>query len=301
MTHRFPDAPETHEQEWQELVVAHLELGDWERVESRAEFDVVGPVAAEVLHRHGVVAPQNAHFLVPFLKRAGSGSVVTGVGGDLFLGGWYFWPVGDLLGRRRRRPVARDGLRLAHAAAPASARRAYARRRRPPRDLPWLTAAAQEELAERQARHLTTQPVRFDAFVRWGARRRAGVLARRVFARLAGERDSLLVHPLSEPLFLASLAADGGRDGYGDRTAMTRRLADGALPGPRVTRDESAVPERLLRCPREGVRGGMGRERDRPRARRRRRAASRVGEGQAQRRNRDAAAVALAGGAVRIS
>ncbi|HWC25368.1 MAG TPA: asparagine synthase-related protein, partial [Solirubrobacteraceae bacterium] len=81
-TNRFPDAPETDETDWQEQVVAHLGLSDWERLEFTDELDAVGPYARRMLRAHGLLWPFNVHFHLPLLERARGGSLLTGLGGD---------------------------------------------------------------------------------------------------------------------------------------------------------------------------------------------------------------------------
>ena len=55
----------TVERPWQEMMIAHLGVDDWVRLKLTDELDFVGPVAAEGLHRHGVLFPANAHMIVP--------------------------------------------------------------------------------------------------------------------------------------------------------------------------------------------------------------------------------------------
>ena len=73
VTLRFRHAPEADESHWQELVIRHLDVHDWERLEFDDELDFVGPWAQQVLKRHGVVWPANAYVHLPMLARV-SGS-----------------------------------------------------------------------------------------------------------------------------------------------------------------------------------------------------------------------------------
>jgi asparagine synthase (glutamine-hydrolysing) len=47
---------------------------------------------------------------------------------------------------------------------------------------------------------------------------------------LASDADTVLVHPLLDPTFLAALARTGGRLGFGDRTAGMRAVFHDVLP-----------------------------------------------------------------------
>ena len=81
-TLRAPGAARADETEWQERVVAHVGIADWERIEVHDELDALGPYATRVLRRHGLLWPFNIHFHLPLLDRARGGSLLTGVGGD---------------------------------------------------------------------------------------------------------------------------------------------------------------------------------------------------------------------------
>jgi asparagine synthase (glutamine-hydrolysing) len=57
---------------------------------------------------------------------------------------------------------------------------------------------------------------------------------------LAADADALLVDPLSDPVFVASLARIGGRWGLGDRTAAMRVLFADLLPDELLARSDKA-------------------------------------------------------------
>src|SRR6266511_4657791 len=116
-TNRFPDATATDESEWQERVVLHLGLDEWIRLDHRDELDCVGPVAADVLTRHGLLWPFNAYFHVPLFRLAAGGSVLTGVGGDEQLSPSQWSRALDVV-RGRQRPQLLDVFRIALALAP---------------------------------------------------------------------------------------------------------------------------------------------------------------------------------------
>ncbi|HET8757872.1 MAG TPA: asparagine synthase-related protein, partial [Solirubrobacteraceae bacterium] len=124
VTIRALGAPAADEARWQELVVAHLGLDDWSRLTFADELDVVGPVAAGVLRRHGLLWPFNAHFHVPMLDAARGGALLTGIGGDELFGAATSPRAAAVLGARVR-PVARDVRRVALYLAPRFARRRW--------------------------------------------------------------------------------------------------------------------------------------------------------------------------------
>ena len=104
------------EREWQELVVRRLGVADWEKVTVGDGADLLGPVATDGLRRHGLLWPPAHHTILPLLRLASGGSLVTGDGGDEVFGGHRVTPLVRLLhGRlpRSRGEVAEGGLALA--------------------------------------------------------------------------------------------------------------------------------------------------------------------------------------------
>jgi len=86
VTNRFPGIDHADETAWQELVIAHLKLTDWVRLDWTDELEVLGAVATRALLRHGVLWPFNAHFHSPLLELAEGGCLLTGIGGDEVMG-----------------------------------------------------------------------------------------------------------------------------------------------------------------------------------------------------------------------
>ena len=153
---RFADLPSTEESRWQELVISHLGVSDWVRIEIGGELDFLGPRARAGLSKHGLLWPANAHFHSPVFERAGGGSVLTGLDGDGLLGGWR-WRHAQAVIERRARPVPRDLLRVALALAPESVR-AAALALRQPLHVSWLRPQARRRLARMLAREVASEP-----------------------------------------------------------------------------------------------------------------------------------------------
>jgi asparagine synthase (glutamine-hydrolysing) len=237
-TLRFAAAPLSHEVSWQETVVRHVGASDWIRLDIGHELEYLGAIGTRTLTRHGVLWPPNAFLLTPLLERAGDGSVVTGTGGDQFLTGGTHGRIRGVVGGRIR-PEARDARRLAAALAPIAARRAVRRMISPAR-IPWLRPEAQREALAATVRDFECEPVRFDARVRFVARRRGTVESLRTGERLAGDARADLVTPLSDERFLAALADAGGARGWASRSALLRALFSGLLPGEVLTRSTKA-------------------------------------------------------------
>jgi asparagine synthase (glutamine-hydrolysing) len=235
---QFPGLQETAESEWQERVVRHLGVSDWERVQLSNELDHVGEVAGKVMRRHGLLWPPLAHMFVPALERAGAGSVLTGLEGDAIFGDWRWVRIADVLAGRAA-PQRRDILRIAKAAAPPVLRRRAALLRGVP-SLPWLRPSAQRSLARAWVFEAESEPMRWSARVEWQARRRFPRRFRGTLEMLARDTSTLVVHPLRDLRFLAALARDGGVTGWGDRTATMEAVLEGLLPREVLRREQKA-------------------------------------------------------------
>lgn len=229
-THRFPDVPETDESSWQEQVIERLGLEDWLRLEWTDELDVVGPVAARVLDRHGVLVPFNGHFQQPFVEQAAGGALLTGVGGDEL-----FAPVRRATAAhvllRHRRPRPRDLPALAFGIAPRRLRAPLVVRRRPFATYRWIRPAARRRLARAYAAWESEEPLRWDRALRdWWWRSRV------LQANLAGKRllgaahDVLVASPFAAPDVVRACAEAGGPIGLGSRAAALTAIAGDLLP-----------------------------------------------------------------------
>jgi asparagine synthase (glutamine-hydrolysing) len=242
LTRRFP-AAEADESQWQELIVRHLGLAEWQRIELTDDLDIVGPLAAEHLRRHGVVWPPAIAGDLPLLRAVSGGSLLDGEGGDqvLEVAAHRVAPLAELL--RSPLPLRRRQIKealLAVSPPGVRARRGADRViNRFPR--PWLRPAGVERLravlegAERD-RHLS-----YAASVRSVLVSRAEVLAidnRRIIADSHRVRQS---SPLLCPPFVAALATDGGFLGRRDRTAVLGALAADLLPDAVLSRTTKAT------------------------------------------------------------
>lgn len=233
-TLRFPSAVEADESEWQELVVRHLDIQDWVRIEVGDEHGFLGPVARQVLSKHGLLWPANTHMHRPMLEHARGGTLMTGIDGDGLFGTWsWLRPRGTRreksLGYARRRVVG---------ALPRPLRRFVLQRHA--YTPPWVRPGARTALALFRADSWSTEPWHWEERLRWYWHRRHLWGLRRSMAQLAADVDVQVVHPLLDPDFLAALGAAGGRGGLGDRTAIMRHLFDDLLPDVLLARDSQA-------------------------------------------------------------
>jgi asparagine synthetase B (glutamine-hydrolysing) len=228
ITHRFPAAAGSDESSWQETVVRHLGLDDWIRVELSSELDAVGPVAASVIERHGLLWPCNSYFHDPIFELAAGGAVLTGIGGDeALMGSNWDREVAVLSGRAR--PVPRDVLRVGFALAPAAVKRAFMRRWLPEL-FPWLRPAARSDVESWVVADAAGEPLRY----RRRLRRLLGSPALRVGLQgldaIAADWSVELSHPLHAPRFLAALAAQPREHQRRSRSAAMEALVGDLLP-----------------------------------------------------------------------
>jgi hypothetical protein len=206
LTLRFPGIAEADESSWQEAVLAVVPVGDWERVELHDELSVVGPVAADVLRRHGLLWPFNAYVHVPVFDRARGGAVLTGVGGDeLFVRSR--WERLAAIAAREAHPKLRDLPLVALALTPRPLR-AMALERRSPPDLPWLSVQARKQLAYSWAAEAGAEPRSASRRASWRLRLRSLRMVTRSLGALAVDRDVEVLHPLANPAVAIALARD---------------------------------------------------------------------------------------------
>jgi hypothetical protein len=237
-TYRFPGQPRSHESDWQERVIDHLGLGEWEILEGSVDLDVIGPAATAAVIRHGPLTPPNAHFIVPLAERARGGSLLTGIDGDSLFGGWR-WTRLAALARGGRRPEARDALRIARFLSPAALQRRVGARPIPP--FPWLSDEAHDAVREIWGRDQFVQPRTFPGFIRWLRRSRHVDGFRTLLVELGADAGALVENPFLDEQFLASYAQLGGSRGVGDRTRAMQILFGGLLPPAVVTRPSKAA------------------------------------------------------------
>lgn len=229
VTLRFTQVPNAVEDDCQEEVIRHLGLRDWERVEIADELQLTGPIPATALRRHGVLFPPTGFLLLPALERARGGTLIAGFGGsDLFLF-WRWARVVDVLAGRAR-PGRSDLRPLAMAALPRKVRGVLARRLAPPDRLPWLRDDAAREVTRILAEEVGTEPVRFNKAIETHRRHRCFSAAVRSLQALAEGAGSSVLVPTYDPAFIGTVARDGGRTGWGDRTQIMRALVGDLLP-----------------------------------------------------------------------
>ncbi|MGH2870779.1 MAG: asparagine synthase-related protein [Solirubrobacteraceae bacterium] len=236
-TNQFPGIHDVDESHWQELLVAHLGLTEWLRLEITDELDLIGPLAGPLLRRFGVIWPPNSHLLQRAAPSARGGTIVTGVGGDEL-----FEPSAHRGARvlaREVRPARGDLRAVAVALMPRRIRRTRARRglSAPIWLRPHVAALWRDEVAQ-----LAVEPT-----LRWGetvvdhwwrSRARLGL----VQSIQAVTGDEIVVeHPFMHPDFLRSVAGACWRTGFASRRDAMQLLFGGLVPEALLARRDKAV------------------------------------------------------------
>jgi hypothetical protein len=231
----FPECDTADETDWQEIVVRHLGLPDWERPAITHELDIIGPIAAAVLQTHGVQWPFNAFFHVPIFDRARGGSVLSGVGGDeTFSSGWS-WDRENALLRGSTQPKPLDPIRLAVSVAPRPIRGAFlrlrARSKRPETRPAWLRPQAFAAVSAARARVAAAESLSFSSCVcRVSWRMQSRLRGARSMHDLAKERDVQYQAPFFDERFLGALTAERGWRMFDSRSAAMDELFGDLLP-----------------------------------------------------------------------
>jgi asparagine synthase (glutamine-hydrolysing) len=245
VTLRLSGAPLAEESEWQELVVRHLGLRDWELREAGEEMERLGPLSTSALRRHGVVYPPNTFLQLPLLEAARGGSLLSGFGGDELFATWRWRNHADLLAFRRR-PAALDPFRLGYAASPVALKAWRERRTARLSELVWLRPRAMGMAMRLEGEGRAEQPRAWSRWVDWFARRRSVCAPQWSLSLLAEDAGAELIHPLLDPAFLAALARAGGRLGFGDRTRAMRAIFGDLLPEEVLARQAKARYSEVL-------------------------------------------------------
>lgn len=231
-TERYPAAPSTHEEEWQEQVISHLGVQDWERVRFSSEFDAVGEPARRFIRAHGVTLGQLQKSELMF-GRAKGGSYMDGEGGDEVFG----FRRATVLRRTVGNPtvlVRPEGLRwLKFHLAPHTQRVANWRQYNSTRleNRRWLKPAAFDEVLEAVAQEFADDPLDARAS-QWKHLSKRRVTTFRWNRRLLAKQDydCSYIQPFLEPDFVAAWARRGGRLGLADRTTSMHDVFNDLLP-----------------------------------------------------------------------
>ena len=228
LTLRYPALPETDERRWQESVVRHIGVKDWEVLDLTCENGLTGPHAAELLRTGGPYFPFAAHTSMPLARLAAEGVVLTGEGGDLVLAPGRTWALSNVLERRGRvEPVAWRS--VAEGLAPAR-RRAQRAGRAAAEARPWLTVEGRALARRAAAGEAREEPLGWAAALRRTAQLRALRRGLATLGRVYRFGGAEVKHPLLDAGFLVALGARYGFLGPLSRGRVVADLAGDLLP-----------------------------------------------------------------------
>jgi asparagine synthetase B (glutamine-hydrolysing) len=248
VTELYPGIPESDESEWQKMVMSHLRLKDWVRLEFPDGNDLLGVEAQHSLQSRGLVWPVALHVKPVVLRHlGGGGSFVTGEGGDEALGRRRGAHVSRLWRRGVRQLRAAD-LRSAGSTVAPRAYRVWRQRARldAAKMQPWLRAETQSRHHRLLAADLTREPLSTTGSLEWLLTRRAVAMASHNYAVLAAEHGLVLHEPFLEPSFICSLSRAAGTWGYASRTDAMRALFADLLPEAILSRRSKAYFNRAF-------------------------------------------------------
>jgi hypothetical protein len=237
ITARF-QVEETNEDEWQQLVLEHLGITEWIRVELTEELDLLGPAGSGFLSRHGLRYPQNVHFQEPLLRTASGGSLLSGAGGDELFEPHRWARAADVLARSV--PMRRSDLLVVGAALSPRMIRARVHHRGQLEVPDWLRLSGRRRLLRRLHVWLGEDAVRYDAHLDWWRRSRYINHGQRSLELLAEDHGVTFIAPFSEERVMRAMAADRGRLGFPSRASAMHYLFADLLPQATIERQSKA-------------------------------------------------------------
>ena len=243
-TNTFASEQDADESSWQKLLVAHLGLPDWVRLEHSDALGLIGPYAQRVLRAHGLLWPANAHFHLPLLELARNGSLLTGIGGDELFTAARRLRAGAVISRAVR-PRPRDVLSLGLAYAPRALRKAVIARRAT-LEIPWLLGPAKRLVIELLASEAAAEPRRLEERLPWWRALRYLDVGTASLGLLARDTETLILHPLLAAPFWTAVAREWGPHGFTDRTEGMRRLFGDLLPDEIVQRSSKTHLDKVF-------------------------------------------------------
>lgn len=231
ITRRYPGIQEAEESVYQEQVLRHLALDDWQRIEITDELDAVGPVATQLMRRiEGPLWPPVIHQVLPVLEAARGGALIGGEGGDTAFGPTRASVAVRVATRRlRRSPVTFR--QIAQDLAPRPARkRLLAHGIRLEFERPWLTPDAAAAVFETQLRHALSEPLGWRKAQSWHLGSRSNAVGAWLIDDMAAAHDVRRFEPFTSPSFISALGNTVSTLGFTSRREAMSALFGHLIP-----------------------------------------------------------------------
>lgn len=245
VTQRFPGDVDTEESTWQEMVVRHLRLKEWLRVDlNPVDAELLAPPMVASLKYYGLLWPPLIHLSSSWIPLPPGITVITGEGGDEILGPRRLTPLRQVIrlarhepGRLKREMVAVVGTGV----APRSLRRRLVERRMSGSgELSWLQPGARQRALSVLAADEAAEPFLWRKALRMHPSARALVIGESNRAFIATERGFRFLHPFLESSVIDAIGRAGGPLGYAGRTDAMRKIFGPLLPEAILSRTSKA-------------------------------------------------------------
>lgn len=240
ITERYEGVDDADEREWQELVIGHLAIDDWEVISTTGDSDLLSDSARSFVHAQGLLYPANTYLNIDLAAAARGGTLLTGIGGDeLFespanpvLQMWKYW----------HRPGRRH-VRALSLLKPGAEQRRFAQLVLDRAH--WLTPTAVDQVLERLM--ADRKSPRWDTGLRtWVTDRYYGGLMT-ALASLGAHTGSVVAAPILERRVLAAAASQQGAGGFESRTQAMEQTFGHVLPPEVSARQSKAVFDAVVR------------------------------------------------------
>jgi asparagine synthase (glutamine-hydrolysing) len=222
------------ESSWQETVIKHLRLGDWERAELTDELDLIGGRAQQALRRYGLLLPAPMYHWTLSFDMARGGSHLTGEGGDEMFGLYRARTALASLGSPKRLLHLGPIASFLSDVAPRSARTWWLRRgylsTSPLPSRPWMRPEAFRRLCDRYAVQEGGEPFSWKRGLFWQLSHRYLAAIKQNGKVIAADYGALHSDPFLEASFVSAFSRSAGIFGFRDRAEAMTFLAGDLLP-----------------------------------------------------------------------
>jgi asparagine synthase (glutamine-hydrolysing) len=245
VTLTYPGVPQTDETSWQHQVLDHLGVKDRVEVTVDDEHDILGPITAPLLQRHGSLWPPNLAPTWRLMDQARGGVLIIGECGDEVFGIKRITPLRRILGARGR--VDRRFYRAAAwSLAPAPMRRRAMLRSPHLYQRTWLRAPVKALLERRDVEDEAALALHAGHNARQYTHRRAICRSFETHRALGHDIDVDYIAPFADSEFVAAVAQAAGFWGWSGRTAAMTHLFGDLLPCSVLQRTSKATFERAV-------------------------------------------------------